>query len=75
VSIEPPLNVAYRTVVNRAHMVRRLSELNAPKDVIEEQRVQLEGACLNVDAEILQAALPDEISRLALGLKKDPPRA
>jgi hypothetical protein len=42
VSIEPPLNVAYRTVVNRAHMVRRLSELNAPKDVIEEQRVQLE---------------------------------
>jgi hypothetical protein len=67
-TIEPTLNVAYRTVVNLAHMVRRLSELSAPEHVIEEQRVRLAVACVRVDAEIPQAALPEELRKLALGL-------
>ncbi len=68
---EPPLNVAYRTIVNAAHMLRRLIELDAPASVVDESRTSLVSACARVVAELERGDLPAPIKALALGRALD----
>lgn len=65
-AVEPPLNVAYRRVVNLANRLRRLRELSAPAHVLDADRVSLTAALEALDRELV-LALPTELLGAARG--------
>lgn len=46
---EPPLNIAYRAVVNRANRLERLIELAAPEVIVEQEREALVARVAELD--------------------------
>lgn len=67
-AVEPPLNIAYRAVINQAQSLRRLGELGAPTEVLNECRERLRSACIRVDVELERRRdIPNPLKLLGLG--------
>jgi hypothetical protein len=65
--VEPPLNVAYRTLVNLSNRLRRYGELNVPEPVQAEDRAALVIAWSRLDGELSAAGLPADVLARASG--------
>lgn len=72
-AIEPAVNSAYRAVINRARTLRRLLEVKAPADALDQTRESLKSACARVDVEVKRIGeLPRAVQQLALGWRPPP---
>jgi DNA-directed RNA polymerase beta' subunit len=66
-AVEPPLNVAYRAVVNHAHTLARLAALGAPPEACTETKEALRSACTRAFTELERdETLPQDLRRLAM---------
>jgi hypothetical protein len=65
--IEPALNTRYRDVVNHANRLTRLTELEAPAEVIAQSRSALSDACARLEEELRLTPMPADIMAVALG--------
>jgi hypothetical protein len=65
---EPPLNSAYRNLLNRANRLARLVELDAPVEIFSEERARVIETVAALESELRRASMPKAL-REALSLQ------